>query len=294
MVHCLNITNGDIIWLADLMGTYQGRPPRFGYAASPLLRGNLIILPLFADGANFIALHKDTGAMVWRGGERLEGYATPAVCEIDNKPVLIDFSGFGLQAISIESGLRLWLYSYYSGTGESVMLPQVKGSKVFISSWYLYRRSHLATDLPTQGRAILFDVSTNQARVIWQNDNLANWFSDVVLFNDTLIGFDGRDQRTLRCVDFETGALLWKKQLASENDSYSLGTILAADGKLFILSHRGTLHLLRFSRKAYEPLDNITVAAPRQNWYSPISLSRGYLYCRGENGSVLCYDLAKK
>ena len=67
------------IWSLNLMETYDNQPPQFGYAPSPLVIGDkVIVTPVDRDSPGMVALSVATGEEVWKsepfGGE---SYASP-------------------------------------------------------------------------------------------------------------------------------------------------------------------------------------------------------------------------
>src|SRR5205085_411221 len=62
---CLNAATGQVAWGNDLARTLRAAAPKWGFAGSPLLDGNLVIYNVGTAGA---ALNKDTGKLVWKSG----------------------------------------------------------------------------------------------------------------------------------------------------------------------------------------------------------------------------------
>ena len=59
---CLKIKNGKVQWKKNIVQEYEARAPFYGFAGSPVVEGDLIILTTNRAG---IALNKTTGEKVW-------------------------------------------------------------------------------------------------------------------------------------------------------------------------------------------------------------------------------------
>jgi len=89
---CLKVKNGKLRWKKDLVSEYDVVGPEFGFAGSPVIEGDLIILTANTSG---IALNKKTGEMVWGSDKPPEKlglyssngihYATPVIHDYEGK-----------------------------------------------------------------------------------------------------------------------------------------------------------------------------------------------------------------
>src|SRR5439155_25023421 len=70
---CFEATKGKILWQHNLMEELPVAKPRWGFAGSPLIDGNLVVLNVGGAGA---AVDKITGKIIWRSDTNIAGYAT--------------------------------------------------------------------------------------------------------------------------------------------------------------------------------------------------------------------------
>src|SRR5262249_17670557 len=63
---CLDAKKGDVLWSKNLAKEYKTEPPVWGYAAHPLIDGDLLYTLAGGEGSNVVALNKDTGREVWK------------------------------------------------------------------------------------------------------------------------------------------------------------------------------------------------------------------------------------
>ena len=94
------------------------------------------------------------------------------------------------------------------------------------------------------------------------------------------------------CQEFATGKLTWPR---SKQD-IKVGSIVAADGKLFVLGEEGTVAMIEASPKKYNLLGKFElpvrakVRKPSGKVWSHPSLSDGKLYLRDQE-LVFCYEV---
>ena len=102
--------------------------------------------------------------------------------------------------------------------------PVVDGDRVFISTGY------------GKGAALL-KLASDDPEILWKSRVMRNQFNSSVLLGGYLYGIDGdtTERAALKCVEFATGAEKWS------TPGIGSGGLMAADGKLLVLSDRGEL-----------------------------------------------------
>jgi hypothetical protein len=87
ILQCLEKSSGEVHWEKDLVSEYNVFCPGYGFAGSPVIEGNLIILNVNYHG---LALDKRTASRMWSSekyhptkscheGRNQGGYATPII-----------------------------------------------------------------------------------------------------------------------------------------------------------------------------------------------------------------------
>ena len=120
---------------------------------------------------------------------------------------------------------------------------------------------------------------------IWRNKNLRNQFNSSVLLDGFLYGIDGdtTGTATLRCVELKTGKVRWSQE------GVGSGSLMAADGKLIVLSEGGELMVGPASPKGFTPSAKAKVLDGKC-WTVPV-LANGRIYCRDAAGDLVCLDV---
>ncbi len=273
---CLDAATGKVLWsknLNDALGLKgSSQTPEWGYAGSPLVQGDRLILNVGTAG---LALEKSNGEIAWSTGKTRPGYASPVPFSLAGKPALAILGANALHAVDPSSGAVLWSYGWKTSYDVNAADPIVSGDRIFISSGY----GHGATVL---------QVNAAGATRIWENKDLRNQLNSSVLIGGQLYGMDGdhgNKSSSLRCVEFATGTVKWTEK------SIQPGGLMAANGKLVILSDGGELVVAEASPAGFKALARAQVLGGKC-WTTPV-LSHGRIYARNAKGNVVCVDVQR-
>jgi outer membrane protein assembly factor BamB len=266
---CLEAATGKVLWQKNVTNEVGTAKPRWGFAGSPLVEGDLLILNAGAAGA---ALDKLTGKPVWTSGTNAPGYATPVPFTADGERCAALFTAKALVGVRVSDGKELWRHPWATKWDLNAADPIVVGQRPFISSF-------------DRGGALL-DVSARPPKVVWENQAMANNFNSCVFVDGFLYGVYGHTDhpyRDLRCLDAATGEVKWKYE------GLGLGSLMAADGKLIVLSDKGELVVAEATPTAFKPLARAHVLGSKC-WTVPV-LANGRIYCRNATGTLICLDV---
>jgi len=61
LLECLDASGGHSLWSVNVLQKFKGRGATFGYACSPVIEDNKVILPVGGPSASVIALDANTG-----------------------------------------------------------------------------------------------------------------------------------------------------------------------------------------------------------------------------------------
>ena len=258
----MNAKDGSIVWEEDL--AELGKVPRFGYSISPLVDEDRVIVEVGdADKSpGIVAFDKETGAMQWSSLDGPAGYSSAVVAEIHGVRQYLLFRRAGQEAVSLStSGEVLWRFATPDALATIVLPIFVAPDRVFLSTSDDSFGGHMI-QIQHQGERF-------QAEEVWSERLMRNHFNTSVLVDGNLYGFDNG---TLRCFNADTGERCWAKR------GFGKGSVVAADGLLFVLSDAGLLALVRASEGGYEELGRLQVMQGR-SWTAP-SIAHGRIYLR--------------
>jgi outer membrane protein assembly factor BamB len=275
---CLDAATGKIVWqknVNDELGltVFKEHTPEWGYAGSPLVQGEKLILNVGTAGA---ALDKTSGKVIWSTGKQLSGYSTHVPFNVGGETHLAVFGAKGAYAVALKDGKQLWHYPFETSYDVNAADPILVGNKVFISAGYGHG-------------AALFQFEGGRVTTIWENKNMRNQLNSCVLVGGHLYGLDGDHggrSSALRCIEFETGKVKWTEA------SVKPGGLMAADGKLIVLSEPGELIIAPASPDSFKAIARAQVMGGKC-WTTPV-LSHGRIYCRNAKGDVVCVDVSAK
>ena len=264
---CLDTNKGKQLWVKLLQQEYKVTEPQWAFSGSPIVQGNVVYL----DIGRIIALNKINGEELWSTSDYGAAYSTPTLFTLNNHSLLAGFPEFGLVIIDAASGQELATHRWKTRHGVNAVTPIVQGDRLFVSTGY------------ETGCAVL-QLSNRGLDVVWENREMHNKMSTCVLVEGHLYGFD---ESTLKCIDFRTGEERWSQR------GLGMGALMAADGKLIVISGEGDLVIADASPHAYHQRARAKVIDGHDCWIVPV-LAGGKIYCRSGGGQLVCIDVQRQ
>jgi len=260
-----------------------GKPAPYGMACSPLVVGDLVIVTAGAPGATVVAYDRNTGKLAWKVGGGAAGYSSPALRTIGGKQQVIAFVGSGAMGLDPSSGKLLWKYPFKTDFDCNIATPLTYRGQVFISA----AENHGSALLSLKPAGGMFDV-TETWTSFGPKSTLRSEWQTAALVGDHLYGFDNVGSAGpithLNCVEAATGKRVWQQT------RFGKANLIAADGKLFIITFKGELVVVTATAEGYHELGRIKVLIGTRQ--AP-ALADGLLYLR-DNREFVCLDVRKK
>jgi hypothetical protein len=197
--------------------------------------------------------------------------------------VAVIFGKAAVYGVNPKDGKLGWSYSWDTGYDSSVADPIVLGEKVFVSS--CYDKGNWQLD---KGCALL-NVAGETPLVEWENKNMRNHMAACVVLAGHAYGFDlkaDNKKASLKCLDLATGEVKW-----SQGPGF-FGTLMAADGKLIVLTQAGSLVIVEAAPAGYRELARADSVLPKQCWTVPV-LCGDRIYGRNDKGDLVCVDVSR-
>ena len=283
-VGCLSEA-GKLLWQVDLADRFKIADPGFGYACSPVVFEDKVLLPVGGAGASMVALNADTGDTVWQAGDEKASYTPVYPIKLGDRWQAIGYLENALVGHDLASGRLLWQLRMSHGYDEH-------------AAWPIYREPHLWISAPFQAGCRLLKVPEPRAdgklskiETVWNERILSNDIASSVLVDGHLFGFDLRDPQAkshrgsrgqFRCIEFMTGKGSW----ATTETGHA--SVIVADGKLILLNDTGDLLLARVSSEKFDLLAKCSVLPGEIGWTPPM-LHRRRLYVRNQTRAVCVY-----
>lgn len=275
---CLDLATGKIRWQTNMLETSGGTNITWGISESVLVDGDRVICTPGSSRATMIALNKQTGKPIWTcgaAGVRAPGYASAVVATIAGVRQYVQFTGDGLIGVKADDGTLLWQDNSASNGTANCSAALVQNNFVFYASGY------------GTGCALLeIGVAGGRmgARQVYKNRNLINHHGGMVLIDGYVYGCD---ERSLVCLDARTGEIAWQDR------SVGKGSVIAADGMLYVRSESGPVALVEVNPKAYVERGRFDPEKSNRNaWPYPV-VAAGRLLLRDQD-KLYCYDVKGK
>ena len=271
---CLDSTTGDVLWRRTDLNCEHMQGP----ASSPVLFRNLLIVHLEGTDVQFIAaLDKKTGETVWRTDrpEEIYGdlnpvvrksYQTPLIVEIDGEPQLVSNGSQAVMGYDPLTGEEIWRAVY--GDDNTISRCVAGHGMLFVNCGGMSYRLWAVRQGGTG------DVT--DSHVVWKLDKDVPFRSSPVLVGDLL--YMVSDEGVLTCVEAKTGRPVWSKRLGEKHGA----SLLYADGRIYILSEKGTATIIEpgrtFQQLAVNQLDGSFFASPAVADKSLLLRTKTHLY----------------
>ena len=134
---CFDAVTGKIEWELDTVKDLQAKVPQWGFAASPFIMKDDLLLHIGAGkNGSMVALDKHSGHERWRGGRDPAGYCTPEIIEHEGVKQLIQWGPKHVQSLDPESGKELWSYPYEITYGVSIAQPLYREGVLLVSGYW--------------------------------------------------------------------------------------------------------------------------------------------------------------
>jgi outer membrane protein assembly factor BamB len=274
LLQALDATTGESIWQRDLTEDADTKVPVWGFASSPLLYKQSVVVFAGGSGGNsVIAYNKDDGEILWTAGSGTHGYTSGQLVTISMVPQVMFGSDVGIQSFDPVNGDLLWEHEWPVNTNPRCTQPlMIDDSTVFLGT---------AGGKGTRKLHVIKNDNQWIVKEQWTTRKFRPYYNDYVSFEGHLYGFDGG---RLKCIDIETGKQVWR-------DKKNLGgqLLLIPDMKaLLLLNAKGEVMLIEASPEKMRVLSQFK-AVEGKTWNHPV-IAGGKLFVRNSYEAA-CYDL---
>ena len=273
----LDAKDGKVRWRKNTQSELGGsKMSGWGYAMSPILDGDKILLPIGGEGGTLAAFRK-SGELLWRSSQIKDpaAYTSAVPVTVGGVQQYLLLTGNNLVGISPADGKILW-GATFPGQTAVCSDPVLCGDVIMASCHYnvgayFYRLSKEGNNFK------VFDFEGART-------DLISHHGGIVAVGDHFYLLTNND---LACVEAKTGKTVWT------NRSVGKGSIVYVDGKLIVRSEKGdgTIALVEATPSGYKELGRFDQPdrSDKNSWAYPVVVD-GKLYIRDQN-ILLCYDL---
>ena len=268
ILNALDAGAGSVVWSRNAASDTGARLPGWGFASSPLVVGDVVIV---ATAGKLAAYDIATGEPRWIGRDGGDGYSSPHLMTIGGVAQVLLLSGAGAISVAPADGTLLWEHPWKVGT-RIVQPARTADGDLLISADAGMRRVAVARGT---------DGWTVAER--WTSNGLKPYFNDFVVHDGHAYGFDGR---LLSCIDLEDGKRKWK------GGRYGNGqlVLLSDQGLLLVVSEQGELALVKAAPDQFTELARLP-AIEGKTWNHPVVAGDVLLVRNGEE--MVAFRLAR-
>jgi outer membrane protein assembly factor BamB len=267
---CLNRRTGELVWEVDAVADLAAEIPTWGFSASPILAGRLLIVPLSArPGGTVVALDAATGEELWRALDDRTGYSTPVVKRIGGREQLVVWTADAAWGLTPEDGEILWTFPFRTSNFDvSIISPVVVGSRLYLSGYW----DGAAT-------AVLSDRGPQAS---WKERVPANLMATPLWRDGYLYSLDRR--QGLLCLRWETGEVLWSDEhRMTPKDRNPHASMVWAGERAVFLNSEGELIVARLSPEGYAEDGRVAIIGPT---WAPAAFAGQEVFARDDSRIV--------
>jgi len=278
---CVEAANGEVRWRKSLRTDFGGKPGIWAYTESPLVDGDVVVCSPGGAVATVVALDKRTGETIWKAvtPEADEAaYASAIVVHAAGRKQYVQMLQKGLVGLDAETGKLLWRHGQtVSKFNANIPSPIAQGDTIY------------SAGAGTGGGVVRLVAKDGSVAVApgYFSAKLPTAIGGAVLVGEHLYGTTGQ---AMLCVEFATGTVKWEER------ALGAGSVLYADGRLYVHGENGMVGLVDANPTAYVERGRFTPPATperlspmEKSWAYPV-LAEGRLYLR-DHGSLWCYDV---
>jgi outer membrane protein assembly factor BamB len=276
ILNALDAADGRLLWSRNVGDDSRVSVPDWGFSASPLLAGDVVIV---AAAGTMAAYDATTGEPRWVGPTGGAGYSSPHLVTIGGVPQVVLLDAQGATSVAPEDGARLWDFKVTSGAlSAPIVQPSVTADGDLLvgdgQARGLYR---IAVAHEPGGWAV-----TER----WMSTGLKPYYNDFVVHEGHAFGFDGS---ILACIDLVDGRRTWK------GGRYGSGqlVLLADQDLLLVISEHGELALVSATPDAFTELARIP-GIEGKTWNHPVVAGDILLVRNGEEMAAFRLPAARR
>jgi outer membrane protein assembly factor BamB len=277
ILNCLALDSGKLLWQRKLSEDAPGPVPEWGYAGSPLVLGEKVIVSAGRpDGKSLLAYRVADGAVLWSSGSQPINYSSPAFLTLAGVPQVIMFNTVAITAHDPETGAVLWEYPWGIRQPHVAQPVPVGPDRVVFSSGYGVGAELLEIKRDAAGKL--------SPQRVWKAPTLRAMMSSFIHRDGYLYGLD---DGMLTCVELRDGTRKWKE------GRYGHGQILLVGGLLLMTAESGEIVLLAPTPEAPNELGRFRVFNSKT--WNPPALSGDLLLVRtDQEAACLRLPLARQ
>ena len=297
---CLDAATGKVRWSKKLPGEFKLEVPVWGYAAHPLIDGDLLYCLVGGEGSAVVAFDKHTGKEMWRALSTEEiGYSPPMIYQLAGKRQLVVWLSEALYGLDPATGRQFWKHAYPEEVppqrpAVNIVTVRQVDDMLFVASFY-HGPMMLKVSAADETSVAWKGKSNNPARPDGPHAVMAS-----PVFNEGY-GYAVGNQGDLHGFRAENGEQLWQTYAAVTGRKADCGTafIVPQGDRHVLFNDQGDLIFAHLTPAGYQEIDRAHVLDPdgaargRDVVWSHPAFARRCVFARNDQ-EMVCVSLAKE
>jgi len=238
--------DGTLLWKQDvgiLDPGYAGQPElQWGYASSPVIHQNLVILQCDIQKNSFIvAFNLADGKQMWRvSRDELPAWSTPVIYQGPARTELVTSGSLYYRGYDPLTGKELWRLR--DDTQVKVPSPVVAHGLYFLSGGNPRGRDFYAIRAGGNGDLSIAADATSSQQVVWRKTRGSPYTPTPLVYGDYL--YVCNDNGVLTAYHARTGEQIYQNRIGTTNSTFSASPIASA-GRLYLSSEDGEVFVIK-------------------------------------------------
>ncbi len=257
----LEAATGEVVWSRELWRDLGGTFRDVGYSNSPLVAGDLVVVPVGGQGQALAAFRLADGTTAWTGGDLGNAMSSPVLIELDGERQIVALMVEGVAGFEPASGRQLWFHPHRTDYDVNAATPV----------WHPATRTLLISSAYGQGtRALRLSRTGERTDVAeaWFSRRLRVHHGNLLALGGHVYGSSGDfGPAPLTALDLATGAVAWQSR------TFPKATLVQVGERTLVLDEDGRLAVVALSPSGLEVLQQAQVTS-RLSWTPPTVVGR--------------------
>jgi outer membrane protein assembly factor BamB len=274
-LHCLDADKGKVIWVRDTVKEFKARIPTWGFACSPLVNGDRLIVQIGGVEACMVAFDRGNGKEAWHALNDRPGYSSPILIDPKSGRQLVCWTAEHLVGLEPASGKVRW------------QVPHTTDFDVTISDPIWHEGMLLVSDYWTGSIAVKLDDRGENPKIVWQGKQLSLLMSTPLCRSGHVYALDRF--RGLKCIELKTGKVRWQDQHVTPRGRNPQASLVWAGEKALIFNEKGELILAKLTPDRYEEIGKVSVIKDG-TWANP-AFAKKCIFARNDK-EIVCVPIS--
>ena len=278
---------GTLKWRVDLgvlnPGLYRSPESEWGYASSPIIFENLVIVQVDRHADSYLAAFDlASGKRVWNVA-RVERpvWSTPTLHTVGTRAELIVVGGEYVRAYEPRTGKEIWRFK--DAAEVKMPTPFVVDDLIVLAGGYRGRPLY-AIKTGAQGDISEPETASSGRYLAWRSEAGGPYTTTPLAYQGVI--YSVRDEGILTTYDLKTGTTVYRQRT---NTTHSASPI-ASDGKVYLAAEGGEVIVLKAGRTydvtARNDMGEMVMATPAIANNTLYVRTPGYVYAIGKTAAA--------